>query len=554
MSREEEPFRRIILVFICVLCFVAPVCYSHLVVANAINAPYWDDFDCLLKFLNYFLESDSIGEKFGHLIVQHNEHRLIFLRLVAVSVFHLKGDLDFRLLCYTGNAALAAIAFFLFLAFKTRKTFKILCFCPVLFLLFQPQHYDSVLWPTALFSYFYSLLFSLITLYFLRKSGWFSFVSASLFGILAAFSQSNGLLVFVVGLGLLLVIKRYKSAGLWLLISGLVWSGYFIGYSRLPGNPPLGEALLNVKAWISYIFCFAGSAPGFSLLYPSLLLGIGIILWFIFLTARKYYQDNPTLYFLFLFVLLTTALNALFRSWKGVEFVLIQPRYKFISVCAVILVYLSMCEIVKRKKHRLALALTGLVAASLFFAFSIHLYSPKIVEISETMKRGLLKWHVDGSGLFYPFQEEANEILKESIERDVYKYPDRLIEEFTRGPFVFSPADVGAGLDYFLDTVVENQEFVYVDGWVFLQTEDDDRQTTFVLLRSRRQTVAIPTLPIRRTEIAATFPTRNPKDLGFGVMIRKEMIRPGRYRVGVYVKRGERGGMGFSEKYIEINE
>ena len=129
-----------------------------------------------------------------------------------------------------------------------------------------------------------------------------------------------------------------------------------------------------------------------------------------------------------------------------------------------------------------------------------------------------------------------------------------MIEEFTRRPFVFSPAGVGAGLDFSLDTVVENQEFVYVDGWVYLYTEDDNRQATFVLLKSSSKIVAVQALPIRRTEIGATFPGRDPKDLGFGVMIKKEMIVPGRYRVGIYVKRGERGGMEFSEKYIQINE
>lgn len=260
------------------------------------------------------------------------------------------GDLDFRLLCYIGNAALALIAFFLFLSFNSKKTLKILYFCPVLFLLFQPQNFDFPLWPPAQFSYFYSFLFSIITLYFLRKKGWLSFVSASLVGILAVFSNSNGLLVFVVGFGLLFFEKRYKSAGLWLLISGIVWSSYFIGYSSLPGNPSFVEALLNVKVWIPYFLCFTGLAPGFSLLYLSLLFGISIILWFIFITVRKYYNDNPTIYFLFLFILLTIALSALFRSWRGIEFLFSQPRYKFISLCAVILAYLSLCEIVKKKK------------------------------------------------------------------------------------------------------------------------------------------------------------------------------------------------------------
>ncbi len=552
--RKKDPLRRILLVFICVLCFVAPLIYSHLVVTNTINAPLWDDFDCLLRFLNYYLESDSFGETFGHLIVQHNEHRLIFIRLVAISVYQLMGELDFRLLCYVGNAALALIAFFLFLSFHPKKILKILYFCPVLFLLFQPQNFDTPLWSTALFSYIYSFLFSIIALYFLRNKGWLFFASACLFGILATFSNSNGLLVFLVGFGLLFVEKRYKSAGLWLLISGVVWSSYLIGYNSLPGNPSIGEALLNVKAWIPYFFSFAGLAPGFALFYPSLLLGIGIFLWFIFLTVRKYYSDNPTVYFLFLFVFMTMALNALFRSWKGIEFLFTQPRYRFISLFALILAYLSLCEIIKRKKYKLPLAVTVLVVASLFFALSFHIYSPKVVELSESMKRGLLRWHIDGSGLMYPIQEKANKVLKESIETGIYRYPNRLIEEFTRKPFVFSPTDVGAGLDYILETVVENPDAAYVDGWVSLQTENDNRQITFVLLESPRQVLAIRAHPIRRPEIAAIFPTRDPKDLGFGVIIRKEMLRPGRYKVGVYVKRGELGGIRFSDQYIEITE
>lgn len=208
----------------------------------------------------------------------------------------------------------------------------------------------------------------------------------------------------------------------------------------------------------------------------------------------------------------------------------------------------------KEKKTKLALAVTGLVIASLFFALSFHIYSPKVVELSESMKRGLLKWYIDGSGLFYPIQEKASIVLKESIETGVYKYPDHLIENFTRRPFVFSPTDVGAGLDYSLATVVENQDATYIDGWASLQTEDDDSQITFVLLESPSQILAIQALPIRRPDIAATLSTRESKDLGFGVIIRKEMIRPGRYRVGIYVKKGEWGGIGFSEKYIEITE
>ena len=137
-NKDKDPRRRIILLFILVLCFVAPAYYSHLVVANTVNAPIWDDYDCSLKFLNHYLASDTIGEKFGHFAVQHNEHRVIFLRFVALSVFRLKGDLDFRWLVYIGNFALVLIPLFLFLSFKTGNAYKIFYFCPVFFLLFQP--------------------------------------------------------------------------------------------------------------------------------------------------------------------------------------------------------------------------------------------------------------------------------------------------------------------------------------------------------------------------------------------------------------------------------
>ena len=96
----------------CVLCITAPAYYFNLVTENAVNAPVWDDYDTLLQFLNDFLDKESLRDKISLVFIQHIEHRLVFLHLVSISVFTLKGDLDFKLLCYTGNVALVVLAYF----------------------------------------------------------------------------------------------------------------------------------------------------------------------------------------------------------------------------------------------------------------------------------------------------------------------------------------------------------------------------------------------------------------------------------------------------------
>lgn len=133
IDNTRESLRKTGIFLACVLCLVAPAYYLDLITVNAVNAPVWDDYDSLVDFLNDFTETNSMAGRLALVLTQHNEHSLAFLRLAAVSVFFLKGDLDFKWLCYIGNAALVLIAYFLFLAFKTGGEFKVFYFSPALF-------------------------------------------------------------------------------------------------------------------------------------------------------------------------------------------------------------------------------------------------------------------------------------------------------------------------------------------------------------------------------------------------------------------------------------
>lgn len=550
----KSQFGKIGPLFVCILFVLVPAYYAHFILENAVNAPCWDDYDSLVQFTNLFLDADSIKGKVGHILSQHNEHRIAFLRLVALSVFTIKGDLDFRWLNYIGNAALLIMAYFLFRAFKIKGKYKALYFAPVLFLLFQPQFYDSLLCPTVQLTHFYALLFALITLLLLEKKGRISFSIACIFAVFAVFSQGNGVLIAPVGLALLLFKRDYKRAGLWLLFSLAVLSVYFIGYGRIPGDSSHLGVLIQIKNAILYLFCFAGMAAGFSSYYPSLFVGIGIALYFIFLTVSKYFKSNPPIYFLALFIFLTMALNAVVRSGKGVDFVFDQPRYNFTSVCLMILVYLSFCEIVMRKGLGMYVAIPGLLSASLFFFASVRWNSPKVVEISETLRCGLVKWYVDGSGLLYPFSVKANRILNEAIKKSVYRYPSHILEEFMHRPYVFSKEVVLSNLEYVIDTVVENDKYIYIDGWALVSRHQTRKQRTLIILKSSKQTFFVRTAPVRRPDLAILFQSRGVKESGFGSLFSKSMIPPGRYQIGIYVESGEKRGLAFSDKYVEIKK
>lgn len=549
-------FQKSAIFLICVLCIAAPAFYFHLVAENAVNAPVWDDYDTLLQFLNNFLDRETFRDKISLLFVQHIEHRLIFLHLVTISVFNLIGELDFRLLCYIGNASLIFLALFFFYAFKGDRAFKLFYFSPALFLLFQPQYYDVILWPTALFSYFSVLIFALITLVLIERRSRSAFVLASIFAVLTVSCQGNGAIIFPVGLFMLILLKNYKRAAVWTLISTICLGIFFINYTQIPGNPGIVDAFLNLKNTVLYVLCFIGSAPGFSLFYPSLFFGIGIVLYFIFLTATKYYKDNPVLYSYFLFVLMTIGTNALFRSHRGLEFALTQSRYKIISVSLVILLYLSFYEKIRQKKFHFYVALTGLILAMTFFFFSVYLYSSKEVGNSEHLRRGLLRWHVEGKGLNYPIDEKVNRIFNESIEKGVFKFPEKILQEFSQTPYDFRTEPISGSVKAFIDIIAENDLYIYIDGWAFLDTEEKTKEMTWLVLKSVEHTLAVPTVAIRRPDLVASFSSKHIKKSGFGVLVSKGTIPPGKYEVGVYTenrsKDKDENGIWFSGLFIEI--
>jgi len=179
-----------------------------------------------------------------------------------------------------------------------------------------------------------------------------------------------------------------------------------------------------------------------------------------------------------------------------------------------------------------------------------------VVGNSEILKRGLLRWHIEEKGLRFPFEEVANKIINESIEKTVYTYPEEMFRDFTQTPKDFQIGPVSGEVRAVFDTIAENDVSIYIDGWAFLKTEEKVKERTWLVLRSAERTLAVPTEVIRRPDLVKTFSSRRLGHSGFGVLFSKEKIPPGRYEVGTYTRGRsadrDENGLWFSGEILEI--
>ncbi len=208
----------------------------------------------------------------------------------------------------------------------------------------------------------------------------------------------------------------------------------------------------------------------------------------------------------------------------------------------------------QQKRYFSHVVVAGLVLALGFFTISSIKYTPKVVEYSEVLKRGAIRWLVDQSGLRYPDPRKATIALDEAIRKFVYKYPESFFKEFLSTPHVFQEENINKDLKAAFDKVSESTEYVYVDGWAYISAKNIDKQTTLVVLKSQEHTLAASTGTFRRPDVAAVFHSSSLKNSGFGALISKKTIQPGMYEVGVYVESYGDRGISFSGKYVEIKK
>src|SRR5208282_3307673 len=175
----------------------------------SINIPYWDDYD-ILDFVLKFLDLKNLKDKTALIFAQHNEHRIAFDRMVALIDYYLYGGINFKHLIFIGNISLIGLTLVLFRAFRIEKD-KFLYFIPAIYLLFQPQYWETIFWAMASLANLYVLFFAFLSIYFATKPSQRNFFLAVFFAILATFTSGSGMFVFLVVSAVLIYQKRFTT-------------------------------------------------------------------------------------------------------------------------------------------------------------------------------------------------------------------------------------------------------------------------------------------------------------------------------------------------------
>lgn len=530
----------------------APVVFFFWVIASvALNIPIGDDFDTIPGFLNRFLSADGLIDKARLLFEQHNEHRLVFSRLVALTQYYIIGSADLRGLIIFGNLSLAALFVSLALVYRKRLG-RVLYLLPASLIIFNFEYYETINWAMASVSNLYVLFFAFLSLclLFARPSA-ASFAGALICYAVAAFTQGGGLFVGLVGVVMLAVGRQFNKAAVWGLATVALFSIYFYGYHTPAGHPSIlsvigAEPLLPIR----FFFSFLGSPLPMPMPEVFGILSFG---FFIYLTLKGYYAGNRAVYAFLLFLFITAAVTSLTRSGFGLDQSL-ASRYKVIASLIFAVQYLSAVEMMKAglaKRIFVVLAIIG----SLVFNINAYLsHRAELAMQKEVLTYGYLQWQEIGRGLIYPFEDKAGEILARSEELRTYAAtPDKAVVSANRAGM--KPGAEDGRIKFEIDSAFAGASAVFIDGWAF--ASDVVRPATaaghtYIVLRSVDREYVFDTIPRKRPDIGDHFRDRALDWSGFISYIPVSGLGSGVYRVGLYITDGNKGSFVLTDAEITL--
>jgi hypothetical protein len=558
MKRELHLFPTTLLAL--VLCATPLVALLILTAFTAVNVPLVDDFDSVLNALNNYTEATSLSDKLSIIVAQHNEHRVGILRLVALIVVAICGSVRFDILALLGSVAVCCVPVAMLFLSSMRKdpsvsrTSFLVMISPIFFLLLQPQQHDTVLWATVSVANPLALLFALLSCSTLFSNARFSLALAMAFSLLASYSQGNGIVIFP-AVGVVLLLRgEWRRVTLWSIAASSILALYFHGYHQVTGHPSIAASLLRVSDNLIYVALFIGAAGAAGVSLVGAGIGGSVILFSLFLTAKKFYRENPALYGALLFMFGTVLVNALARSGFGVEYAFSQTRYRFYSVVFYALMYLCALEVAKKLILKWAIAVIGVVLSICFSGISYYSHVQQVRDMSFNLGYGLLRWRVEGHGLLYPDLQRADAILKRSIALGLYTPVLQKQERFLFQPTVRAVGEnTTLPLHYHIDDVREDPNYFFIRGWAFSPSIRTAKQKIRVMLRSNDTEWIFETRPSeQRADVAKAFNNPLRSSSGFEALISTRKLAPGSYQLLIEVSSDRRRAEVVTERRVEI--
>ena len=382
LQKTQNPF---FIKYLPSLIITALVAIFYLVCIHfSYNFFYQDDYH-LLRFVTV-IEDDSVSfqEKISTLWGQHNEHRIIFPRLITLLDYYFQGHIDWAVLNVVSALYYFGIFYFFFKILQ-KSGLNNWYVLPVALLIFQPSAYENYYWTISILQQVGNLFWAMFLFYSLvydkPSKLWISLILI----FVLTFTHGNGLFAFGVGGIILFLQKRYKDLSVWIGFMFFVAAIYFYGYYTAQ-NSNIAGSLSNPKRLIG---CFGGFWGVFlkdvlNTTNRAILAGLGVFILLFVINVRVFFsflfpkidiktiiyfpQKNLFLFACFLYLSITAGLVALSRSWSSMD-AAFQNRYLHNSVIAFVLLYTTLLLFQSVYLRKIILSF-GLIFSIIYYVFS----------------------------------------------------------------------------------------------------------------------------------------------------------------------------------------
>lgn len=418
----------------------APIAAAYAVLLRfPSRMPLLDDYHAILGFCVGWRELPTVADKLAFLAsYQHVDYKLVLQELFFVSEMDLTHRIDIRLLIFIGNLFLLAILLVLWRIYSADNEtlqFRLIQFLPVAFLFFSLNYAETLDFAISGLQILPVIFFSLASLYFLVQSfesnRKHSFPLACALALLASFTYANAFLVGPVGLLFLVAKRAYRRSLLWCatFLPGL--GPYLWHYHRFPH--PAGA---SIGTQLLFFITFLGAGnPSYKLVIPT---GVVVLCSYLLVTRYRLYQANAAAYLCASWVMLTAVLVAIGRSGYGLDMSR-ASRYTIYSDLLLVFCYGFAFQFGRElrlpdsRKQQLYAAV--LVFSAIFCVRADQQGYHFLSERRQKLEKGLEEYraapdrvspmHLDHPELdVHHSQQEAREILTESIAAGIYKLPE----------------------------------------------------------------------------------------------------------------------------------
>lgn len=328
------------------------ILYYFLFFQYAVNAPKWDDF-AIIQFVNEISNEPNLSNKISFLLKQHNEHRIVFTRVIALVDYYIFGKVNFIHLMFVGNLALLLIVFLIVkMVFQKTKKF-ILCFVLLLFW-HSLCFYENIFWGMAAIQNFWIIAWFLLSLYFLLNNSKYR-ILVYFFTLIAVYTSGNGILLISIYSLFFLVKQDTRLFLKWIIFGFIILIAYFFNY-RIPSQNNLTQ--FDFLIFLKSVFLLAGSMTE-GLILPVkqylfvMVFGIIISLFSFYkifilgfkIFTKKEFSNSELSLFAILFFCFGSIFMVVFSRCGQIELEgFLLSRYKVYSVLLVSVLLISFVE------------------------------------------------------------------------------------------------------------------------------------------------------------------------------------------------------------------